>query len=154
MKILGVKNTASEIRYAILEMDTNADITFANANSENKVSFPKGLESEEEKLRWIKNEIERIFSNNEPLDAVAIKQGENFPKRSYGNLKFSIFHDCLFSVCAVEKHIPLYSWYYNQIGTNSKSVLDLAESLVGRSSVNWNTRIADAIVVAHKAMKI
>lgn len=154
MKVLGVKNSVGEIRYAILTMDANSNIGFENASTENKITYPKGLKDEDERLRWIKNEIERIFSNHEPFDAIAIKQGENIPKRSYGNLKPSIFLDCLFSVCAVERHIPLYSWYYNQIGTNSKSVLALAESLVGRSSVNWNTQIADAIVVAHKAITI
>lgn len=154
MKILGVRNSPSEIRYAILEMDSSSNVTFLNSDSENRIKFPNGFESEEDKLRWIKNEIERIFTNHNSFDAVAIKQSENMPKRSYGSIKQTAFLDCLFSVSAVERHIPLFSWYYNQIGVNSKTVLDTAETLVGKSSTHWNTQIADAIVVAHKAMNL
>ena len=54
---------------------------------------------------------------------------------------------------AVERKIPINSYAYNQIGVNSKNVLEKAESLVGKAQKYWDIRMADAIIVGFKELE-
>ena len=64
MKILGIRNTPSKIRFCILEGD-KLNFVFTNCNDENKIDLPKSLKTEFEIYQWVKSEYERRVSQND-----------------------------------------------------------------------------------------
>jgi len=148
MKVIGIRNSPTAIRYCVLEKNGN-DIVFVNQATENKIDIPKSLTTEFEKYSWIKSEFERVFDNQGPFSHVAIKQNENTPSR-YTTLKPVIFIDCIATMVSIDKNIPFSFFNYNALGANSKESVTVAEGGVGRTNKHWDSKIADAILAAHK----
>lgn len=151
MKVLGIRNYSDGCRYCILEVNSN-NIQCTNLNSENRILVPKGYE-DNQLVIWYQDEIDRILDTNSDITRVAIKHNENTRADSYSTLKRVMFMDCIATLEATKKNIPVNSYIYNQICVNSKNVLEKAESLVGRSSKCWDSKFADAIMVAYKEIE-
>jgi hypothetical protein len=148
MKVLGIRNYYDGVRFCILEGEAS-NISCLNLNKENRILFPKGIH-ENDLLIWYKDEIDRLFDIYGIFDRVAIKHNENTRSDSYSSLRKILFLDCIVTLEAVERKIPINSYAYNQIGVNSKNVLEKAESLVGKAQKYWDIRMADAIIVGFK----
>lgn len=43
MIVLGIRASAQEVRYAILEKNENNEIVFVNRDEENRLKYPSGL---------------------------------------------------------------------------------------------------------------
>lgn len=151
MKILGIRNTPTKIRFCILEGD-KLNFVFTNCNDENKIDLPKSLKTEFEIFQWVKSEYERIFDKYGPFDHLAIKQNENVPTR-YSSVKPVMFMDCIASIVSIENNTPFSSHLYISIGTKSKEVVSFVEAKVSKTSVNWDSQIADALAASIKNLK-
>lgn len=148
MKILGIRNSPTKIRFCVLEGD-GATYAFTNGSDENRIELPKSLKTEEDKLRWVISEYKRIFDKFGPFDHLAIKQNENVSTR-YSSVKGVMFLDCIASMVAVENHVPVTSQVYSNLGTNKGGVLAWAEMRVSKSALHWDTQMADAVAAAIK----
>ncbi len=151
MKILGIRNSPTKIRFCILEGDESSFV-FKNYDDENKIELPKSLKTEFDTFQWVKSEYERIFDKYGPFDELAIKQNENVPTR-YSSVKPVMFMDCIASMVSIENNTPFSSHLYNSLGTKSKEVVRFVETKVSKSSVNWDGQIADAIAASIKCLK-
>ena len=151
MKILGIRNYGDGFRYCILEGNRD-NVQCINLNGENRILVPKGCE-DNQLLIWYQDEIDRILDMNSDIERVAIKHNENTRADSYSTLKRVMFMDCIATLEVTRKSIPVNSYVYNQIYVNSKNVLEKAESLVGKSLKYWDSKFADAIMVANKEIE-
>jgi hypothetical protein len=151
MKVLGLRNSPTTIRFCVLEGDASGFV-FSNCDRENKIDLPKSLKSEAEKLHWIISEFRRIFDHYGPFDHLAIKQNENVATR-YSTVRPVMFFDCIASMAAVERHVSFTSHVYTNLGTNRKGIVAFAESRGARSSTHWDGQMADAVVAAIHNLK-
>jgi hypothetical protein len=151
MKVLGIRNSPTKIRFSIIEGDANTYV-FINHNGENKIDMPKSLKTESESFQWVKSEFKRIFDKYGPFDHMAIKQNENVTTR-YSSVRPVMFLDCLATMVAIENDTPFSSHTYTSIGTKSKEVVSFAESKVSKSTKNWDSQMADAVAAAIKNLK-
>lgn len=154
MKVLGIRNYSNGMRFCILSNEGDGGlIEFVNLNKENKINKPQGYEGKELYL-WYQSEIERILDTNDGIEAIAIKQNENSVRSCYGKLKDVMFFDCIASMSAFHRDLEVESYVYNQLGVNSKTVKEQAETIIrGKTNKYWDEKIADAIVVANKLVK-
>lgn len=151
MKILGIRNSPTKIRFCILDGDQTTYV-FTNQNGENKIDMPKSLKTEAEIYPWVQSEFRRVFDKYGPFDHMAIKQNENIPTR-YSSVRPIMFLDCLATMVAIENNTTFSSHIYNSIGTKSKEVVSFVESKVNKSNTNWDSQMADAIAAAIKNLK-
>jgi len=151
MKILGIRNSPTKIRFCILEGNVST-FTFTNHNGENKIDMPKSLKTEAQIYQWVKSEYKRVFDKHGPFDHMAIKQNENVPTR-YSSVKPVMFLDCLATMVAIENNTNFSSHMYKSLGTKSKEVLAFIEAQTVKSSTNWDVQMADAVAVSIKNLK-
>lgn len=151
MKVLGIRNSPTKIRFCILDGD-KTKFTFSNQNGENKIDMPKSLKTEAEIYLWVKSEFKRIFDKYGPFDHMAIKQNENVSTR-YSSVRPVMFLDCIATMVAIENNTPFSSHIYNSLGTKSKEVISFVESKVSKTTKNWDAQMADAIAAAIKNIK-
>lgn len=149
-KVLGIRNFSEGLRYAIIEGDAS-NYSCLNLESEHFIKIPKGY-NESQIYIWYKDEITRIIDKNPNITDIAIKHNENIPSR-YSNLKRIMFMDCIASMVALDNHISVNYYVYNQLGCNKSCVKSFAENYCGKTSIHWDANIADAIVAAVKTLK-
>jgi len=151
MKILGVRNSPTKIRFCILEGDSS-NHTFSNSNTENKIDLPKSLKSEFDIFQWVESEFKRVFDNYGPFDHLAIKQNENVPTR-YSSVKPVMFMDCIATMVAIKNNTSFSSHLYTSLSTKSKEVLSFVEGKGFKTNVHWDSQIADAVIVSIKNLR-
>lgn len=151
MKVLGIRNSPTEIRFAISEKINN-NIVLLNINGENKLIFPKHLKSLSQKVGWLYQEFDNIISNDPDIKKIAIKQNENVSTK-YSTVQDTAFYDAIAHLIGNNKGITVNSYVYNNIGTKSKEVQTFSESFTGRTTKNWNSGMADAVAVTIKELK-
>lgn len=147
MKVMGIRSSSTEIRYAILEKNNGSDIIFQNRDYENKLVFPAGIEDLQVKLKWVKEEFDRIFRKNNDIEKIILKMNE-YAGTENGAKRETTYTDAIILLVAAEYNIPIERKLYSQIGATSKQVKDRAESIVGRTDKYWNDKMADAIQCA------
>ena len=151
MKVLGIRNSPTDIRFAISEKN-NGSIVLNNISGENKLVFPKHLTLLSEKVGWLYQELENILSNNPDIKIIAVKQNENVSTK-YSKVQETAFYDSIAHLIGNHKGITVNSYVYNNIGTRSKEVQQFAESYTGKTTKYWNSKMADAIAVTIKELK-
>lgn len=151
MSIIGIRASSQEIRYAILELDSNGNIVFINANTEHRIKYPATTNSIEEKLLWVKSEIERVLRIHTNIQKIYLKTNE------YGTestaKREAAYTDAMFLLTAKEHNIPIVRKIYSQISSSSSQAKMHAEQRVGRTEKYWNSTMADAILVAYWGLK-
>ena len=151
MKVIGVRASAQEIRYAILESDTNGNIIFVNKDAENRIKYPALICEIEDKLQWVKSEIDRILRINPTVQRVYIKTNEY--ARETAASRETTYLDAVFLLSAREHNLPVKRKLNNQIASTSNKAKEYAENRVGRTDKYWNNTMADAILVAWWGIK-
>lgn len=146
MKVLGLRASTTEIRYAILEK-TSDEIIFTNQNTEHRMVYPANLDSIESKLKWLYDEINRVIRQNPDIDKIIIKTNEY--TNETGAKRETIYTDAIILLIAFENNIPVVRKLYSQIGATSRDVKERAEARVGRTDRYWNNTMADAIACAY-----
>lgn len=147
MSIMGLRASAQEIRYAILEKEVNEQVIFSNRNSENRIKYPANIQSVDEKLEWVKKEIDRILRIHPQIEKIYIKTNE------YGNestvRRETTYVDAIFLLTAKEHNIEVERKLNSQISSTATKAKELAESRIGRTEKYWNNTMADAVLVAY-----
>lgn len=151
MKILGIRNSPTKIRFCILNGD-KVNYAFINQNGEHKIDLPKSLKTDAEMYSWVKSEFKRIFDKHGPFDHMAIKQNENVQTR-YSIVRPVMFLDCIATMVAIENNTAFSSHIYTALGTKSKEVISFVESKVVKTNTNWDAQMADALAAAIKNLK-
>jgi hypothetical protein len=151
MKVLGIRNSPTEIRFAISEKD-NGLIVLNNISGENKLVFPKHLNSLSQKVGWLYQELENLLSNNPDIQIIAVKQNENVSTK-YSKVQETAFYDSIAHLIGNDKGLVVNSYVYNNIGTKSKEVKKFAEDNAGKTDKYWDSKMADAIAVTIKELK-
>jgi hypothetical protein len=150
MKVLGIRNSPTEIRFAISKKD-NGSIILENTNGENKLVFPKQISSLSKKVGWLYQELENILSNNPDIKIISVKQNENVSTK-YSTVQETAFYDAIAHLVGNNRGLTVNSYVYNNIGTKSKEVKTFAESHTGKTAKYWNSKMADAIAVTIKEL--
>lgn len=151
MSIIGLRASAQEIRYAILENDVNGNIVFANKDSENRIKYPANIDRVEDKLHWVKSEMDRILRVNPTVEKVYIKTNEYGTETA--TKRETTYIDSIFLLSAKEHNIPVEKKLNSQIASTASKAKEYAESRVGRTDKYWNNTIADAILVAYWGLR-
>lgn len=151
-KILGIRTSPSEVRYAILDISADGDVIFVNAASENKLQYPATHATTPEKLRWLKGEMDRIFRQIPGIDQMVLKTNE-FAGTENKSKRESAYADAICLLVASEHQIPAICKLYTQIGSTSQEAMRHAELRVGRTVRYWDKKIADAVLAAFSAMR-
>ena len=144
MQVIGIRASTQEVRYAILEKQTDENITFINQNSEHCLRYPATVISLEEKLHWVKQEFDRIFRQHTSIGKILVKMNE-YAGSDTGAKRETSYIDAIILLAAAENYIPVERKLYSQIGTTSKQTKEHAEKRVGKTNIYWNTTMADAI---------
>lgn len=151
MSVLGLRASAQEIRFALLEKSDKGDILFLNKDDENRLKYPVSADKIEEKLCWVKSEIDRILRKNPNVEKILIKSNEFNGKENTAKRE-TAYVDAIFLLCAKEHNIPVEKKLYSQIGASANNTKEVAEQRVGKTEKYWNNGIADAILVAYKGV--
>lgn len=147
MTVLGLRASTKEIRYVLLDKDDSGNIIFVNRSEENRIKYPANIDQVEEKLEWVKSEIDRILRINSSIERIIIKTNEY--GRETSATRETTYIDAMFMLAAKEKGIPVVRKLNSQIGSTSAKARELAETSVGRTEKYWNNTIADAVLVAY-----
>jgi len=145
---LGVRNSPNEVRYVLLENHGDGTTCFMNHAGENRLQYPASLTETKDRLKWLKDELDRIFRQTPGIRQVVIKTNEftgseTKPKRE------SAYADAICILVAAEHSVPVSCKLYTQMGSTSGEAKNHAENRVGRTAKHWDTRIADAALAAY-----
>jgi len=149
MKILGIRVSSDCVRYAILEK-IGDKIVFVNKTTENRLVFPANFDSINQKLLWIKNELERIIRQNTDIARIVIKTNEFLQENK--SIRATNYVDAVCILVAAEKGISVYTKLYSQIGATNGNVKERAEHKIGRTEKYWDSKMADATLCAYQEL--
>lgn len=152
MAIMGLRASAQEIRFAILDKDDNDNIVFQNKDSENRLKYPATIDKIEDKLYWVKSEIDRILRINPQIEKIIIKMNE-YSGVENGAKRETAYIDAIFMLAAKEHNIVVERKLNSQIASSSSQAKEYAERRVARTNKYWNNAMADAILVAYWGVK-
>ena len=105
MKILGIRNAPTTVRYAVVDWDGTA-ATLVNATDENKLSFPAGLNSFEQKLHWLHQELSRVLRQQPGIERIAVKTSEFGRGRQSSASREAAYMDAVALLLAGENGLP------------------------------------------------
>ena len=148
MKILGIRTSSKEIRYAVVSWDGKTAVLL-NEKDETRLKFPATMGDIADKISWVEAEFERIIQNNPDLNKVVIKEREY---SRFGETKASReggFFVSIAMLVSQKNQISVELKLYPAIGTKSKEVKDFSAEHVGVSSKYWNESMADAVAAAY-----
>lgn len=146
MRALGIRTSASEIRYAVVDNDGSQPMLI-NATTENRLKFPAGCTRVPQKLKWWEGELEAIISKYAGVEAIAVKVNEFTARRDNTSARLGAYLDAVAFLFASRSGIEAKDLLYAQMKTNSGKVMDLAAE-IGKTATYWNPSAADAIVAA------
>jgi len=147
MKVLGVRSSAQEIRYAVLEKNEVGEIIFSNRNGEHRLKYPATAVNISEKLLWVKSEFDRILRQVNDIDRIVIKINEYAGTETSAKRETS-FVDAICLLSAAEHNIEVERKLNSQIGSSAVKAKEYAEQRIGKTEHYWNNTIADAILAA------
>lgn len=151
-KILGIRTSPKEVRYALLEWHGDGSVDFVNYSGESKLQYPASYTTTADKLKWLKGELDRIFRQSPDIEQVVIKMNE-FSGRENKPKRVSTYADAICILAASENNVPVSCRLYSQISSTSTDAKRDAENRVGRTKKYWDNRIADAVLAAHSVRR-
>ena len=111
MQFLGIRNSANEIRVAILEKKKSEEYDFINWDSETKLKFPSSYDSDSEKILWLDRELEALYSRYSNLNSISIKQNELTTRSGLtAALRRTSYFDGVVLLFAAKNGIPIYTY--------------------------------------------
>lgn len=146
MKVLGIRVDAQKTRYAIVESDGKT-FTLLNGTGESRLVYPANVGDPDEKVDWLYREFERVFHENPDIDKVCIKTNEYTRSDSKAKRESAYLEGAVLLFCR-QKAIPVTVKIYASLATRSADVKRHAEQRVDRTAKYWDTKMADAVIVA------
>lgn len=147
MKVIGIRNSPTKIRYCILEKNENEYI-FSNSGLENRLLFPKGMDDIGEKLNWCYDEVSRIIRKNSDIDKIVIKTSELSMRGETNAIRMTTYLDGILILLGKQLGITIVLKKYTNLNTKRVEVKKYAEERVGKTLNYWDEQIADAIAAA------
>lgn len=151
MIVMGLRASAQGIRFALLERNADGTIVFINKDGENRLKYPATIETIDEKLMWVKSEIDRILRIYPNIAKILIKTNE-FTGTENSAKRETTYMDAIFLLCAKEHNISVERKLNSQIASSSAKAKEYAEQRVGKTDKYWSNEMADAILVAYKGV--
>ena len=122
-----------------------------NRASESKLQYPASHTTTDDKLKWLKGELDRTFRQSTDISQVVIKTNE-FSGSENKSKRESTYAEAVCILAASEQNVPVSCKLYSQIGSTSTDARRHAEDRVGRTDKYWNNKIADAVLAAYRAL--
>ena len=141
----------SGIRYAILCRNGVGHLEFCNATSENRLIYPASLPSTSAKLKWLKDEMDRIFRQNDAIKIMVIKTNE-FVGSETKSKRENTYADAMCILSAEEHGVEVCCKSYTQLLSSSANTRADAEQRVGRTQTLWDKMMADAVLAAYSGL--
>ncbi len=154
VKVLGIKNSTKETRFAILEQHGD-EVTMLNIE-DNRLKFPANNETIEDDIRWLDSEINALIDKHSDVSKIVIKIPEFLKRKGKGETKShrEISHkDGAIINISIKRGINVETKLYERLKTNSKEVKDVAQQIINGQTKSWNPQIADAIVAANSIIQ-
>lgn len=155
MKVMGVRVTGRNIRYAVLSTDAQGDISWDNLGDEHKWLMPAAATSKQRKFDEAYKEFSRLLNKYQP-EIVVLKIAEAFPATARATPE-RIGIEAVISLAAEQAHIPVTEKRYQQLRQgsgqmNGTLVENYALAHVRRPTAGWDKDLADALAVALKEL--
>lgn len=148
MAVLGTKVNSSFLWYAIAENE-HSTVKIRNLHSEFRIAFPKMKSAMHEKAAWLFEEVKRILEANPDIKSVAIKENEFLlPRKEDTTKRFSSNLDGVIMAAAALRGLVVVKKLNKSMNVNSAKLLNAAETISGKTKVNWGKEIAEAILAA------
>lgn len=151
MKAIGIRVDPKGARYAVIQHD-GTSFTFVNANDETRLLYPANVSSPSQKVDWLYRELERVFRDHNNIEKVCIKTNEYTQSDSKAKRQSAYLEGVVLLFCT-QNNLPVDVKIYASLGTKSVDVKTHAEQRVGRTPKYWDTKMADAVVVAWNGVK-
>ncbi len=146
MKVLGIRVEPKKTRYALVDYD-GADFTLLNASEESRLSYPADVSDPDEKVDWLYRELVRLFHENQDIAKVCIKTNEYTQSDTKSKRETAYLEGAVLLFCR-HKGLPVSTKIYASLATRSADVKTHAEQRVGRTTIYWDGKMADAVVAA------
>ena len=151
LKILGVRNAPKQFRYALVFWD-GQNASLLNANKENLIKMPTGIDEVSKQLYWLYQELNRVMRQNSDITCIALKANEYGRGSESANSRTAAYFDGVVNLVAGQNNVPVICKLYRQIGTKRNEVLQFSENKLGKTEYNWNHQMADAVATAWSAI--
>ncbi len=147
VQILGVRTGSKFIQYAVLEFD-DENCKFINKSSEHKLILPTNLANIEDKIKWVYDEFEGIYTKYPQISRVNLKVNEYVNDTKANRL--SSYFDAIIMLTAKKhnKETSQYIYANFKCSIKANNVKEFAESNIGKSDKYWDKKMADALVAA------
>jgi hypothetical protein len=150
-RVLGFRADPTAPRYAIVQSDGGI-FTLVNATSESRLIYPATLSTPAQKMAWLYRELERVFRDHTGIGSVVIKTNE-YTQSDTKAKRESAYAEAMPLLYCEQKRIPVETKIYASLSTRSADVMAHAEARVGRTSMYWDTKMADAVVAAWSGVR-
>lgn len=155
MKVVGVKISTKQVRYAVVESDVEGKISWLNSDNstwENRILFPKEANSRPSQIQFLYKEFDRVIRQERP-DLLAIKVGEGI-KGSYSAWALLVSScESAIILAALAAHLPVVERRYAGLKLNSRTVEAFVLSRFARPPSLWDIQIAEAVAIAVKELE-
>ena len=151
MKAIGIRVIPDGVRYAIVEYNGNG-FTLINESGESRLIYPSAPSTLSEKVNWLCRELERVKREFNDIEKVCVKTNEYTQRDTKGKRQSAYVEGAILLFCG-QKNIPIDFKTYTSLGANNKNVKSQAQDRVGRTQQYWDTKIADAVLVAWNEVK-
>lgn len=152
MKVIGIKVSANEIRYAVVELKTDGSILWLNPDNdstENRILFPKDATERPAKVAFVRDEFDRVFRQSHP-DAIVLKLTESNKGKFVSWALDLASYEAAIMIAAEQHHVPVHERRYQTLKLNSDSVEGYVLGHVSKSPKLWTQPMIDAVAVALK----
>lgn len=148
---LGIRSFSTGVRYAILCRNSAGNPEFCNATSENRLIYPASLSSASAKLKWLKDEMDRIFRQNDNIRITVVKTNE-FVGLETKSKRENTYADAICILSAEEHAVEVCCKSYTQLLSSSVNAKADAEQRAGRTQTLWDKTMADAVLAAYSGL--
>lgn len=145
MKVLGIRNSNSEIRIAILEINENK-IQLLNKDSNHRLIFPANMSSIPKKIKWLYDELDQIYRNHKDISFLAVKTREYVTESKFDRIRS--FLDSIVLYWAENKNITSNFYINGNLRIKKDEMEKIIDDLfVEDRTTYWNKAIKEAIYV-------
>lgn len=148
MKVMGVKVSTNEVRFAVVSDESGSDFQFLNPD-DSKIAFPKSDKTRFDRAEYLFGEFKQLVSKYSP-DSVTIKLFEpNSPSFRMYATSIATFETAV-ALAAKAEHVAVTERYYASLKLSSKTAEDFVLKNILKQGVGWNSHLVDSLAVALK----
>ena len=148
MMVLGFRSDPNFPRFAIVSVD-GENFILENAASDNRLAIPASISADDEahRIKWLFQEIERIFINYPKISKVVIKSNE-YARNETKSMRRSAFQDAVVMLYCAQEGVLVERRTYRSMPPTNSDAKRHAEERVDKTKKYWNPKMADAVNAA------